>query len=260
MGAVRDIFETVICAVDDSPAGVLAARLGARVALPEGRLALVSVENSRIAVHAGWQMAAVSGQLAEEAREALDRGREAVGEGRAVELLLLSGEPLESLMNELERSEAGLVAVGSHGYSRPVGITLGSVATHLLHDAPCAVLVAREPRDPERWPRRIVVGVDGSPESGAAAWTARSLARRLGAELREIAAEDAHVDLDAARSMSPELEILPGKPVDELAVLSEFADLVVVGSRGLKGVRALGSVSERVAHQAVCPVLVVRGT
>jgi nucleotide-binding universal stress UspA family protein len=260
MGAVRDIFDNVVCAVDDSDAGVLAARLGAAVALPEGTLTLVSVESSKIAVHAGWQMAAVAGQLAEEAREALERGREAVGEERAVEERLLSGDPLDCLLRELRERDAGLVVVGSHGFSRPVGITLGSVATHILHDAPCSVLVARAPRTAERWPRRIVVGVDGSPESGTAARTARGLARRVGAELREVAAEGAQVDLEAAQAISPDLELLPGKPVDELTVLSEFADLVVVGSRGLKGLRALGSVSERVAHQARCPVLVVRGT
>jgi nucleotide-binding universal stress UspA family protein len=38
----------------------------------------------------------------------------------------------------------------------------------------------------------------------------------------------------------------------------ESADLVVVGSRGLRGLKALGSVSERVAHQARSSVLVVR--
>jgi nucleotide-binding universal stress UspA family protein len=36
------------------------------------------------------------------------------------------------------------------------------------------------------------------------------------------------------------------------------ADLVVVGSRGLRGLRALGSVSERVADGASCSTLVVR--
>jgi nucleotide-binding universal stress UspA family protein len=54
-------------------------------------------------------------------------------------------------------------------------------------------------------------------------------------------------------------DIFPGEPFDEPVVLSEFADLVVVGSRGLKGLKALGSVSERVAHEARCPVLVVKG-
>ena len=35
-------------------------------------------------------------------------------------------------------------------------------------------------------------------------------------------------------------------------------DLIVVGSRGLHGLRALGSVSERVAHGAKASVLVAR--
>jgi len=65
--------------------------------------------------------------------------------------------------------------------------------------------------------------------------------------------------VEAARRIAPDVEELEGKPVDELTVLSERADLVVVGSRGLKGLRALGSVSERVAHRAHSPVLVVRG-
>jgi nucleotide-binding universal stress UspA family protein len=255
---VTDIFDTVVCGVDASEAGILAARLAGRVAAPGGTLALVSVESTKIAVHAGWQMIAVSTQLADEARDALERGREAVDLDRPVESRLLRGEPIACLMDEVERPNASLVVVGSHGFSRPVGIALGSVATHLLHEAPCSVLLARAPRDLERWPRSIVVGIDGSPGSLAAAEAARELAARFGATLREVAAADAQVDIEAARAASPGLEVLPGKPVDELSVLSEFADLVVVGSRGLKGLRALGSVSERVAHEARCPVLVVR--
>ena len=45
-------------------------------------------------------------------------------------------------------------------------------------------------------------------------------------------------------------------PVD--AFSSVEADLLVLGSRGLRGVRALGSVSERAAHRAGCSVLVIR--
>ena len=262
MGAMRDLFDNVVCAVDDSEAGMLAARIGARVVLPEGRLTLVSVENTRIAVHAGFQMAAVSTQLADEARAALARGRDAAEPTHTRHLFtrLLSGDPLDCLLRELERQQPGVIVLGTHGLSRPIGIALRSVATHMLHEAPCSVLVARASRDDVHWPRSVVVGVDGSPESVAAVQTARRLAARLGATVREIAAEGGHVDLDAARAASPELDVVPGKPVDNLVVLSEFADLVVVGSRGLTGLRALGSVSERVAHQARCPVLVVRGT
>ena len=39
---------------------------------------------------------------------------------------------------------------------------------------------------------------------------------------------------------------------------AESVSLVAVGSRGLTGLRALGSVSERVAHRARCSVLVAR--
>ena len=67
------------------------------------------------------------------------------------------------------------------------------------------------------------------------------------------------VDRDAARRVAPELEERDGRALDVLTTESETADLVVVGSRGLQGLKFLGSVSERVAHQAKCSVLVVRG-
>jgi len=68
------IFERVVCGVDDSEAGHLAARLAARLTEPDGSLTLVAVEDTSIAVHAGWQMAAVSHQLAGEASAALAHG------------------------------------------------------------------------------------------------------------------------------------------------------------------------------------------
>lgn len=260
MRPMRDIFDNVVCGVDDSSAGVLAARIGARLALPDGKLTLVSVENTRIAVHAGWQMAAVSTQLAGEARQALDRGREIADPEHVSDSRLVSGEPVDCLLREIERNEPGVVVVGTHGFSRTIGIAVRSVATHMLHEAPCSVLVARAPRNLERWPRSIVVGLDGSAESAVATRVARRLAERFGAEVRAVAASGGKTDLDMARRIAADVEVLPGKPVDELVVLSEFADLVVVGSRGVTGVRSVGSVSERVAHQARCPVLVVRGT
>jgi nucleotide-binding universal stress UspA family protein len=39
---------------------------------------------------------------------------------------------------------------------------------------------------------------------------------------------------------------------------SREADLLVVGTRGLRGLAAVGSVSERVGHHAPCSVLVVK--
>jgi nucleotide-binding universal stress UspA family protein len=47
----------------------------------------------------------------------------------------------------------------------------------------------------------------------------------------------------------------PARALVEAAI---EADLLVVGSRGLHGIKALGSVSEQVAHEARCSVLIVR--
>lgn len=146
----------------------------------------------------------------------------------------------DRLLDEIARSDATLAVVGSQGFSRPVGIARGAPATTVLHEAPCSVLVAREPEDLAAWPRTIVAGADGTPEAEQAVEVARELAERLGARLYLVTA--AHAD-----------------PVTVLADESESADLIVVGHRGLTGVRALGSVSERVAHEARCPVLVVKG-
>jgi nucleotide-binding universal stress UspA family protein len=255
---MSEIFERVVCGVDHSEAGNVAARLASRLTLPEGSLALVSVDDPSLAVHAGFEAAAVTAELLREAEAALVKGRTAAERSHAVDTCLLEGNPLDCLLAEIEREEATLAVVGSHGYSRAVGIPLGSVATHLLHEAPCSVLVARAPRDAERWPHTIVAGVDGTPESAPAAEVARELAERFGAAVRFEAATADRVDIEAAREIAPELEEVPERAVEELHVLSELADLVVVGSRGLKGIRALGSVSERVAHEALCSVLVVR--
>ena len=72
------------------------------------------------------------------------------------------------------------------------------------------------------------------------------------------ATRDAHVDLETAHRLAPQLEEHDGRAVDVLTTAAETSDLLVVGSRGLRGVRALGSVSERVAHDAEHSVLVVR--
>jgi nucleotide-binding universal stress UspA family protein len=61
-----------------------------------------------------------------------------------------------------------------------------------------------------------------------------------------------------AKIVDHEYEDLPDKPVQALVSAAADADLVVVGSRGLHGLKALGSVSERVAHRAHCSTLVVR--
>lgn len=140
--------------------------------------------------------------------------------------------------------------------------------------------------------KTIVVGVDGSDQSLEAARMATSLARRFGARLliatvvrppegwwgiggapptpdafasavvegrRRIldAAEDA-LDLDGIEYETVGEVGDPATRLSELAD-SENADLLVIGRRGAGLVERIvvGSVADRVAHTAPCPVLTV---
>jgi nucleotide-binding universal stress UspA family protein len=128
----------------------------------------------------------------------------------------------------------------------------------MIHRAPCSVLVARPSSD--GFPRRVVVGVDGSVESAAAYAAGRYLAERFDADLHALVAWGGkRVDERLAALITEgDHDDSSAAPVDALRHAAEAADLVVIGSRGLHGVRALGSVSERVAHTASCSTLVVR--
>lgn len=254
-----NVFARVVCGVDSSEAGVTAARVAGLVTDPDGTLTLLTANDSTVAVRAGWRIADVLEELEVEARVALERGRAEAAPLHVLEAKLFEGDPLASLTAELTSTDATAVVVGSHGVSRAASIALGAVSTYLLHEAPCAVLIARGSVELDRWPRRIVVGVDGSTDSAAAFAAATALGGRFGAEVRSIfAAKDAHAELEAARRIAPDCEEHDARALDALSVASERADLVVVGSRGRRGLRALGSLSERLAHEARCSVLVVR--
>ena len=253
------LFERVLCAVDDSTAGLIAARQAARVTADEGVLTLVSVDDSTVTT-SGLIPAAVAAppEPAGHAERALEVAREEAESIRGIWARQRVGDPATCVLEEVDGRGASLLVIGSHGYRRSAGIAFGLVGSRLIHDAPCSVLVAQAERSLRDWPRSVVVGIDGSPLSAAAADVGRGLADRFGASLRIVACGGGRLDAEAARAIGPEVEILPSKPVEALHALSDVADLVVVGSRGLHGIRALGSVSERVAHRSRCSVLVVR--
>jgi nucleotide-binding universal stress UspA family protein len=72
--------------------------------------------------------------------------------------------------------------------------------------------------------------------------------------------------LKKAREIKPNLEIstkiVEGRPSEKIVETAKEGnfDIVVMGSRGLGGIKAffLGSVSDRVADEATCPVLIVK--
>lgn len=253
------IFDRVICGLDASEESLEAVRQGARLVLGPGRLLLVAVVELQVAVQAGFAAATVAEQLEEEAEAALERAYREIAHLRLAETRLLEGPAPARLLAEIEREKAGLLCLGTHGHHRIAGMLIGSLTTTFLHDAPCSVLIARPPSEPDAFPSSIVVGLDGSPQAEAALAVAASLQDRFGASVRPLAAAGGKgIDLAAVRERHEGVEVRAGKPVHVLVEASGDADLVVVGSRGLHGARAIGSVSERVAHQARCSVLVVR--
>ena len=174
----------------------------------------------------------------------------------------MRGRPADALIAEVERDQDTLLVLGSHGLGRLAGFVMGSTATELIRKAPCSVLITRKQSGDGDFPNKIVVGVDGSPESAAAYAAARQLAERFDVDLWPVVAHGGKsVDrrlLD--RIVGHRREELQDEPVAALLAAAADADLLVVGSRGLHGLRALGSVSERVAHQAHSSVMIVRNS
>lgn len=252
------IFDRIVCGVDGSPAGFEALRQAALIRASNGRLLAVIVSEVHLAARTGFDAAKWMNTLRSEANETREAALRELGDQALTEARIVEGRPIPSLLASAEEEAASLIAIGTHGGSRAAGILFGSVATAMLHEAPCPVLVAR-PSDDSPWlPRSIVVGVDGSPQSLQAAEVAAALADRFGAGLRALAAEGGKaIELEGRRGVT-EVERDRRDAVTALVDSSTKADLVVVGGRGLHGVRALGSVSERVAHRASCSVLVVR--
>lgn len=255
MRAGPDVFSRIVCGIQQTAQSLEAARQALRLRVPGGSVHLVTVAPTYAVVHPE-----LIGGIVRAAEDAL---RLALDEAGGDTSRVVEGDVVQGLLLEIARERATLVALGIHGHSRAAGIYLGSTATALLHEAPCSVLVARHVAELERFPRRIALGIDGSPESLRAGVVARTLAERFGAELRTLAATrgkpiDADGLIGRAAELRLELEWVERAPTNALVEAAYSADLLVVGSRGLHGLRALGSVSERVAHRATCSVLVVR--
>jgi nucleotide-binding universal stress UspA family protein len=250
------LFSRILAGVDGSEAGLQAAFQAGRLVAPEGTLELATAIYLIDAKLQHWPQEQVDATLELEGGPGLRAA--ALRAGPRATMRLLNGPPLQALLEEADRYRATLIAVGSHGHSRLSEMLIGGVAGPLLRDAPCSVLIARPAISDGPFPASVTVGIDGSTASLDALAVAEYLGAHLGAALRAVLARHGDVDLVQAESRAPQLEIVDGSAVDVLVDASASADLVIVGSRGLRGLPALGSVSERLAHKAHSSVLVVR--
>jgi nucleotide-binding universal stress UspA family protein len=163
-----------------------------------------------------------------------------------------------------------LLVVGRAAHSRFGGIAIGSTASNLAHRARMPLLIATAPPAGVAFPERILVAADGPGHPERAVRAAGLIARSHGSDVTLVRLDWSHrakgQELAAAVreltaiGVEPLEIVMGGTPRRQIPALAadERASLVIVGCRGLSGARAIGSTSERVAHQAPCSVLILR--
>ena len=249
------VFNNIVVGIDGTPASDQAMRLAVRLRADDGRLLGISVAETHLATRTGLEAAQWTSAIRAAAEEVRARWADELEHVPGAHVRAVDGRAAELLLGELKRGDADLVAVGAGGGGRTAGFIFGSTATLLAREAPCSVLISRESIDATRFPERIVVGIDGSAPSASAEALALALGDSYEAHVRRLMATGGE-HLHPERMVRGELDAR--HPVEALVDASSAADLLVVGSRGLRGLAALGSVAERVAHRAACPVLIVR--
>lgn len=182
------------------------------------------------------------------------------------------------------RKKTSLVVMGSRGLGALDRFMLGSVSTRVVHQAPCSVLVAKQPARPLQ---RILFATDGSRESARVMSFFQKnvlpLKMREGGHAAGIEVIVMHVmpflrypelketgrsvvahaagRLQKAGFRTEEAPRI-GNPADEIITYAEQreVDLIVSGARGLGAVGRffLGSTSTKILHHSHCSVLIVR--
>jgi nucleotide-binding universal stress UspA family protein len=255
----------ITCGVDGSPSALEGVRQAAALADAHSTIELVAITDE-------WGIGPTAGALLTETRaaKALEEASAEIAASPA-RILSRTAKGLHAARVLLQEADGtGLLVVGRHGFSRLGGILAGSTATKVLHNATMPVLVASKPPEGHEFPGRILVAADGPDHP--------ELAVRLAGEISALSGGDItllRVDW-SRRAKRPELaeavasitELTGAKPVEIIVggnphrmitdyAAREGASLVVTGSRDLKALGAMRSVSERVAHEAACSVLVV---
>jgi nucleotide-binding universal stress UspA family protein len=235
-----------------------------------------------------------------EGREVLDRERYKLGAMGAeiADSHLRVGRPDSEIVRLAEQLGSGLVIAGSRGLGPVRRAVMGSVSGSALRHAHCPVMVVRgKTGDEDAAVGPIVLAVDGSEEAKQATKAAAELSGGTGSEVHLVSvlpepesmygphfySTDVEerllerVDAESRAFLDKQAEavrsgggspaqtyLAKGQPDAEIVKLAEEigAGLIVMGSRGLGGVRRalMGSVSDSVVRHAHCPVLVVRGS
>lgn len=202
------------------------------------------------------------------------------------------GSPAWELVFKADQWKPDLIVVGSHGRSALGRFVLGSVSQRIVTEARCSVRIARGRVEEPGSPVRIVIGIDGSAASRAAAievagrnWPAQSQARVVvvddqlrptlvggiipegslnqedGAQIQKLAERLA--GLIRSDNLRASAVVEEGDPKRVLPKVAKKwgANCIFVGATGFSNRLerfVLGSVSAAVTARAHCSVEVVR--
>lgn len=203
-----------------------------------------------------------------------------------------TGSPGNLLIWKSDEWKPDLIVVGSQGRTALGRFFLGSVSQKVLHQANCSVRIARPNKKSPDAPVRLIVGVDGSPDSDAAV---RAITERhwpKGSEVcvvcgmivpPPVGSGEMAVEIEKwitgekariAEAVEAAVRKLQGVGLTVSSVMKEEdpkgllcaeaesrdADCIFVGTTGMGRIERtfIGSVSSAVAMRAHCSVEVVR--
>jgi nucleotide-binding universal stress UspA family protein len=269
----QPVFAGTLCAIDTREAGFTAVEQAAALAGPSGHLTLLEVTSYR---SEGEYRSPAIGPA--EATHVLDRAS-----GIAQE----AGVPFSTEVDPASPPQRvildwsvgyDLLALGAPANTWLRGLFVASVGDTALGSLVTPLLVARPAPAGRRFPDRILVASDCLEGSDGLVELAGQLSSAHGASviLLHATGHEPHVRRDGVeqkeRRLQEQAHSLQRSVGDASEVRSERghahdvivetakslgASLVLVGSRRLDGLRAVGSVSRRVAHEAHCSVLLV---
>ena len=199
--------------------------------------------------------------------------------GIPAEVVVTRGDARHLIPFFARKWSSDLIFVRAHVRKDVFHWMLGSVARAVVNDAPCNVQIVRDAAgDRKHSGRRVLLATDGSETSAVAVEAVAARPWPDESEFRIVSVEEPwaikSTSLDpreaitsadqtlTSAGLKTSGELLSGNAKD--VILEEArkwdADLIVVGSHGRRGFRRLllGSVSDAVAMNAHCSVVVVR--
>lgn len=212
---------------------------------------------------------------AEEARQYLQRiERELNFAGIPAKIVLRSESVSRTIVQTASQEDCELIVMTSRGASRVVRWLIGGVTQQVMRLSPIPVLVVRSSPGEEvhERPRQLLAPQDGSSHARKILPWAGRLARFHKIPLVLLHIAPAAADSGVSRELSRQAAMLrrrgvkasvlveKGDPADRILKACRSGDILAMTTHGHGGLKRLilGSIAEKVIHQATVPVLIYK--